>query len=111
MYVRWKKRQMTRTDRHRGRYHLDTHALTAVLVESRRDAGRPRQRFVAHLATMWVWNNASEGMEIGTGGRASEAEITAFWVRVAQKLDAIEEPFDRDAVETRISANVPRPRA
>ena len=109
MYVRWKKRAMTRTGRFRGRYQIGAHALIAVLVESRRVNGSPRQRFVAHLGSIQVWENGRGDVAIGTGGRAYRAAILGFWARVSRELDAIEEPYDRDAVEAKISASVPRP--
>ncbi len=111
MYVRWKKRPMTRTGRYRGRYHMGAHALTVVLVESRRVNGSPQQRFVVHLGTIQVWENGRGQVAVGTGGQAYQGDISDFWARVSQKLDAIDEEFDRDAVEAMISANVPRPRA
>jgi hypothetical protein len=109
MYVRWKKRQMTRTGRCRGWNQIGAHALTAVLVESRRVNGSPRQRFIAHLGTIRVWEQGRGEVAIGTGGQAWWAEIIAFWDRLSRKLDALEEPPDRDAVEAMVSANVPRP--
>ena len=36
MYVRWKKRPMTRTQRSCGQHRIGGHSLTTVLVESRR---------------------------------------------------------------------------
>lgn len=109
MYVRWKKRQMTRTKRLTGRHEIGAHALTGVLVDSRRVNGSPRQRFVAHLGTIRVWENGKGEVTIGSGGQARQAEITAFWHRVSRKLDTIAEPHDRDAVEAMVAARVPRP--
>jgi hypothetical protein len=109
MYVRWKKRQMTRTRRSTGRFRLGAHALTGVLVESRRVNGSPRQRFVAYLGTIRVSENGKGEVTIGPGGRARQAEIIAFWDRVSRKLDTIAEPYDRDAVEAMVAARVPRP--
>ena len=56
MYVRWRKRDLTRTTRLGGRFGIGGCALSAVLVECHRVAGAPRQRFVAHLATVRVWD-------------------------------------------------------
>jgi hypothetical protein len=109
MYVRWKKRDMTRTGRFSGRYHIGAHALTAVLVESRRVNGSPRQRFVAHLGTIEVWETERGDVAIGTGGRAHQGAVLNFWACVCRRLGAVEEPYDRDVVEASIAANVPRP--
>ena len=59
MYVRWKKRAMTRTNRYRGRFSIGAHALSAVLVECRRFEGKPRQRFLAQLGTIEVGKDAN----------------------------------------------------
>lgn len=109
MYVRWKKRQMTRAARGRGPCPIGAHALACVLVECRRVNGRPRQKFVARLGTLQVWENGRGEVAIGTGGRAYPAAIIAFWDRLSRKLDALKVPHDRDAVEAMISANLPRP--
>ncbi len=109
MYVRWKKRQMMGTGWDRGRHPMGAHALDCVPVECRRVNGRPRQKFVAHLGTLQVWENGRGDVAIGTGGRACPAPIIAFWDRLSRKLDALKVPHDRDAVEAMISANVPRP--
>jgi hypothetical protein len=109
MYVRWKKRPLTRTQRCQGSHQTGAHALTGVVVESRRVNGRPRQRFVAYLGTITVWDNGWGEVAIETGGRAFRFEITGFWDRLSRKLDSIEAPLDRDAVEAMVAANVPRP--
>ena len=48
MYVRWKKRERSR----RGWHTEPPQLLTAVLVESRRVDGKPRQRTVAYLGSI-----------------------------------------------------------
>lgn len=78
-------------------------------METRRVGGKPRQRTLAYLGTLQVWENGLGQVEIGGGGRAYEWQITAFWNRVSRKLDDLAEPFDRDAVEGMIAARVPRP--
>jgi hypothetical protein len=110
MYVRWLKRELTRTTRFHGRHSKRGHALSAVLVESRRVAGSPRQRFVAHLATLQVWDTATGkgDVSIARGGLAYRHEAEIFWERVSGTLDAIGQAFDRDLVEARIAARVPR---
>ncbi len=85
--------------------------MSAVLVESRRVAGRPRQRFVAHLATIRVWDAATGkgDVPIAGGGHACRVDARGFWEGVSLKLDVIGWAFDRDIVEARIAARVPRP--
>ena len=99
---------MTRSDRFGGRCLISGHAISAVLVESRRVNGSPRQRFVAHLGTVGVWENGRGQVAIGTG-RALHSEVMGFWGRVSRSLDGVAEPFDRDVVEAMIGATVPRP--
>ena len=99
---------MTRTGRYRGRCEIGAHALSAALVESVRVNGSPRQRFVAHLGTVRVWENGRGQVAIGRG-RASPSDLMSFWRSVAAKLDALNEPFDREVVESMIGATVPRP--
>ncbi len=113
MYVRWRKRELTRTTRSHGRFAIGGHALSVVLVESRRVAGRPRQRFVAHLATLRVWDAATGKGDVpmAGGGRACRTDARGFWECVSRKLDAIDRVFDRNVVEARIAARVPRPGA
>jgi len=109
LYVKWKKRTMTRTNRYRGRFSIGTHALSAVLVECRRVNGKPRQRFLAHLGTIEVWDDVGRGdIAIGTGGRASRPAVVVFWRRVYRKLDTLRVHCDRQAVEGMIAAKVPR---
>ena len=111
MYVRWLKRELTRTTRIHGRFGIGGHALSAVLVENRRVAGRPRQRFVAHLATIRVWDTATGkgDLPMAGGGHAYRSDARGFWECVSRKLDVIERAFDRDIVEARIAGRVPRP--
>jgi hypothetical protein len=79
------------------------------LVESRRVNGSPRQRFVAHLGTIRVWENGEGEVTIGNGGQARQSGIIAFWDRLSRKLDTIAEPYDRAAVEAMVASRVPRP--
>lgn len=111
IYVRWRKRELTRTTVFHGRFGLGGHALSAVLVENARVAGRPRQRFVAHLATVRVWDGATGrgDVPVAGGGSAHRGDARDFWESVSRKLDSITAAFDRDAVEVRIAARVPRP--
>ncbi|MHC4108375.1 MAG: hypothetical protein ACYSTY_09860 [Planctomycetota bacterium] len=104
---------MTRTGRHFGRESIGAHALTAVLAESRRVGGLPRQRFVAYLGTIQVWENGwgqtAVGGGRGPGGKAFQVAIARFWADVFRRLDSVEEPHDREAIEAAIAAKVPRP--
>jgi hypothetical protein len=104
MYVRWRMRRLIRSS-------PGVQALRGLLVETRRLRGRPRQRTVAYLGTVQVWENGFGQVAIGGGGRAYEWQVPGFWDRVSRKLDDLEEPFDRDAVEAMIAARVPRPGA
>ncbi len=110
MYVRWLKRELTRTTRIHGRFGIGGHALSAVLVENRRVAGGPRQRFVAHLATIRVWDTATGkgDLPMAGGGHAYRSDAWGFWECVSRKLDVIERAFDRDIVEAKIAGRVPR---
>ena len=105
---------MTRTNRSRGRFSIGRHALSAVLVECRRVGGKPRQRFIAQLGTIEVWDDVERGdIAIGTGGRASWPCVVAFWRRVSRRLDTLRVlrvlrvPCDQLAVEGMIAARVP----
>ncbi len=84
-------------------------ALRGLLVETRRLGGKPRQRTLAYLGTVEVWENGLGPVAIGGGGRAYAWQVAAFWDRASRKLDGLEELFDRDAVEAMIAARVPRP--
>ncbi len=108
MYVKWKKRTMTRTDRYRGRFSIGAHALSASLVECRRVNGKPRQFFLAYLGTIEVWDDVGTGdIAIGTGGRAKWPAVVMFWQRVSRKLDTLRVRCDRHSVEGMIAAKVP----
>ena len=106
MYVRWKKREMTRALRYSGRRDIGAFALTAVLVECRRVGGRPRQRFVAHLGTVRVWKNGLGEVAVAGGGSAFTSDVRSFWTDVARKLNAVNESYDRAAIEASIDAVV-----
>jgi len=94
MYVRWKKRMRTRQGVPTGMY-----ALTAVLVEGVRVNGKPRQRFVAYLGTIWGIVTAVHGHRL------------RFWKRVDANLDRLTEPVDRERTEAKLAEVVPRPTA
>ncbi len=80
MYVRWKRRPLTHTYdwgnlANTGR--IERHALDAVLVESRRVDGKPRQFLVCHLGHI----------ESRWAGRP--ADRFAFWWSARRALDAL----------------------
>jgi hypothetical protein len=107
MYVRWKKRPMTLAGSRGVREPQAGYTLSAVIAECRRIDGRPRQRFIAHLATLEVWENGWGDVPIGSGGCACRAVVSRFWRDVARKLDASDLACDRDAVKAMIARKVP----
>ena len=95
MYVRWKRRKLTRRLRDGSK---PGYSLYAVLVKSERINGRPRQRVVKHL------------------GSFREKEILSvivrdyFWRRIEAKLSKLDlDPDTRSRVEARLSQTIPRP--
>ena len=135
MYVRWKKRRMTRSewvhvaddwprDPDDMGYHAKQpgrpqgcYALTATLVESKRVNGKPRQRHVAYLGTITVWDDLPwygeswRTLPIGTGGVACESHTVSFWDDVRKRLDALNGRVGRKRIMASIAATVPRPNA
>ena len=91
MYVRWQCRR-------RVRRRKSSPLLTAVLVESRRVDGRPRQRTVAYLGGI---------REAYVDER--EKEHRAFWRGVDERLDALGlDPEVRARVEASVESRVRR---
>ena len=82
MFVRWKSRQLAADVAH-----------SAILVESVRIDGKPRQRFIAHLGTIRP--------------RYGAVAVIAFWHDVDNVLDQID--CDREHVTAQIVKRVPRP--
>ncbi len=90
MYVRWQLRPRKR----RGGSPL----LVAVLVESRRVDGRPRQRTVRYLGGI---------IEKFIGKNARHHE--RFWRKVDARLDELAlDPVTRANIEASVAARVPR---
>ena len=90
MYLRWQRRRRAR----RGKSPL----VTAVLVESRRVDGKPRQRVVAYLGGI---------REAYVDER--EGEHRAFWRGVDDRLDALGlDPATRARVEASVESRVRR---
>src|SRR5262245_5726237 len=90
MFVRWKKRLL-----HKEKGH---HALSAVLVQSARVNGKPRQRIIRYLATV-----SEKDLRV-------TAHRESFWASVDQHLDdlAIDSAL-RQQVEEKLTAVVARP--
>ncbi len=90
MFVRWKRRKM------RGKWGRGTYVRYAVLVESVRVEGKPRQRFVAHLAHI---PERIAGMAIHRG---------LFWRDVNKRLDELQlDGETRARVTSKLLAVVP----
>jgi len=94
MFVRWKTRKSTLNGR--GRVERVTHY--AVLVESTRVDGKPRQRFIAHIG------NYHEGGQVGLHPHVD------FWRQVEHRLKSLNLAADvRERVERKLAERVPRP--
>jgi hypothetical protein len=99
MFVRWQSRKKTRLVR-LGRGETGDTRWTATVVEAVRIDGKPRQKHVACLGSIYESRFAS------TGGRA------AFWNMVTDRLDGLDDrirPSERRAVEIAIARKVPCP--
>ncbi len=91
MFVRWQRRR-------RVRWRKSSPLLTAVLVQSRRVDGNPRQRVVAYLGGI---------REAYVDER--ESEHRAFWLSVDAHLDELGlDPETRAKVEASVEARVRR---
>ena len=93
MYVRWQRKK--RVDRNKL-----GHLLCAVLVESRRVDGEPRQKTVAYLG----------GIREGCVERFLEHHA-CFWRDVTQRLDQLGDdlaPEERKTVEEALAKRVRR---
>jgi hypothetical protein len=96
MYVRWQPRKLKRPQYGWPRQDV---AWRAIIVESVRVDGKPRQRHVAYLTTF------TESMTAIAGKRGW------FWNQVTERLDSLGKRIsadDRDRIETAIEAKVPR---
>lgn len=93
MYVRWKTRMKTRHRRPTGE-----HTLNAVLVESVRVNGKPRQRFICHIAS------------IGEKRTGAYWHRFDFWARAGDVLDLLQLTDEaRQTIEAQLTARVPYP--
>src|SRR5687768_5228530 len=94
MFVRWKSRQLTRTES-----GGTERSLYAVLVECRRIDGQPRQKVIKYLA------------HINEEHLKSLKECRAFWEQTRESLDTVEmEPQLRRKLEAKIAEVVPKGR-
>lgn len=79
----------------------DAYALDAVLVESRRIDGKPRQRHIAHIASI---------REVDLEPGAKPQWRIAFWKRVDAKLSELDLTIDQvKRVRESIAQKVPLP--
>ncbi len=91
MYVRWQRRR-------RVRKRKSSPLLTAVLVESCRVDGKPRQKGIAYLGGI---------REAYVDERAWEHR--AFWLSVDERLDALGlDPETRARIEASVESRVRR---
>jgi hypothetical protein len=99
MFVRWKRKRRKETWDREG--SSPPYTLSAVLVESRRVDGRPRQRFVKRLGSLW------EGRIDGPDRGWWRA---VFWRDVDKNLDALGLDVEtRARLEIQVTRRVPRP--
>ncbi len=97
MFVRWKKRRST----DRAFWHAKHGSVTyyAVLIESVRVGGQPRQRFVAHLASY------NEG-----DTRRARMQHVDFWRQAERRLNELSiADGTRARIEAKLAERVPRP--
>ena len=102
MYIRWKTRRTM------GR---DEVALTAILLESRRIDGQPRQKYLAGLGTLRVQQQPlAEHFAEVHGGFAYIWRVIRFWNKIAGCLD--DQDLDADqrlSIESEIASRIPKP--
>lgn len=122
MYVRWKKRPYSDRqvyDKPPPKGYL----LSAVLVESRRVNGKPRQRHIAYLGSVDVWlgdplptwlkNESVKMMSLGAGrdGKVHPLHADYFWQAATNMLGMLSgqiDPDTRAVIEAAISAVIPQ---
>jgi hypothetical protein len=99
MFVRWQSRKKTRLVR-LGRGETGDTRWTATVVEAVRIDGKPRQRHVACLGSIYESRFRSTG------------DCAVFWGTIAERLDRLDNrmrPSERRNVEMAIAKKVPRP--
>lgn len=98
MFIRWQRRG----DRPRSktRYYRDAKAdAYAILVESTRVKGKPRQRHIAYLGSVHAVHR-----------KQSPQYRAEFWQRIRAKLDSLHNrisPDDRRKIEAALAEKVP----
>lgn len=92
MYVRWKSRMTTK-----GRMPTGVRSLSAVLVESHRVNGKPKQKIVAYLGT--IHEDKTE----------YHFRRQAFWESADQTLAGVTNDQQRLAIEMKLLEKVKRP--
>ena len=91
MFVRWQRRGRVRTGK-------ASPLMSAVLVDSRRVGGKPRQKVVAYLGGIRE-----------TRINVSERYHREFWQSVDDRLDALQlDPDIRERIEASIESRVRR---
>ena len=97
MFVRWQRRRLKR---YRHGYEAGEEVLSAVVVESRRMDGKPRQKMIRYLGTVRESDIT----------RPRPMSLDRFWTRVDVALDELGiRGAARLVMETTIAATVPRP--
>ena len=99
MFLRWKK-YATKPPRSRWATNYGEYSLAAVLVESRRVNGKPRQKVIKHLASIREYGLADEMVGWHTG----------FWRDVEESLRDLDlSEADRAKIEAALVRRVPKP--
>ncbi len=99
MFVRWKRRESTYA-RERSRTRADERGATlyAVLVESVRVDGKPRQKFICQLAKVREKKLDYESMPF------------QFWKEAIEKLNTLAlDESERKKIELQLAAKIRRP--
>ncbi len=97
-YIRWKQRSLCRDP------WLGGFSLTAILVESQRVNGKPRQRYVRYLASIRV-----NELSVLDGG-VSPQHVVRFWRDIDRVLDRLNGRLNgcRPQVEASVARVLPR---
>ncbi len=97
MYLRWKK------TRRRDRWGKENWSHSAVLVETSRTDGKPRQRVIAYLATI-------QDRYLPGGADAARYRLYRFWDTADVALDRLALPdAERTKIVAAIESVVPMP--
>ena len=91
-------------------YRRGSVTLTAVLLESRRIDGQPRQKYVARLGKLCVWANQDPGEYTRVdGGFAHSGAVIQFWHSLTDRLDGLDLREQRQSIESQIASRIPQP--